>query len=87
MQTAFPLQSLKLQMQDPTWYIGFEPLMGKVLASASDCESNFTREKRATHSQGEQEVQRIFIQCAAALAAQPNAQVLHLNEPTKGERS
>ena len=77
----------RLQMQDPTWYIGFEPLMGKVLASASDCESNFTREKRATPSQGEQEVQRIFIQCAAALAAQPNAQVLPLNEPTKGERS
>jgi hypothetical protein len=77
----------QLQMQDPTWYIGFEPLMGKVLASASECESNFTREKRATASQGEQEVQRIFIQCAAALAAQPNAQVLPLNEPTKGERS
>ena len=87
LETTQPLQSLQLQMQDPTWYIGFEPLMGKVLASASECESNFTREKRATPSQGEQEVQRIFIQCAAALAAQPNAQVLPLNEPTKGERS
>ena len=87
LESTQPLQSLQLQMQDPTWYIGFEPLMGKVLASASDCESNFTREKRVTPSQGEQEVQRIFIQCAAALAAQPNAQVLPLNEPTKGERS
>ena len=74
-------------MQDPTWYIGFMPRMGQVLAAESECNSNFTREKRQTPTQGEQEVQRIFIQCAAALAAQPNAQVLPLNEPTKGERS
>jgi hypothetical protein len=79
------LQSLQLQMQDPTWYIGFEPLMGKVLASNSDCESHFTREKRATPSQGEQEVQRIFIQCAAVPAAQPNAQLSPQLEPIHGD--
>lgn len=85
LQTAFPLQSLQLQMQDPTWYIGFEPLMGKVLASNSDCESHFTREKRATPTQGEQEVQRIFIQCAAVPAAQPNAQLSPQLEPIHGD--
>jgi ABC-type uncharacterized transport system substrate-binding protein len=87
LDTSQPLQSLQLQMQDPTWYIGFEPLMGKALASASDCESNFTREKRLTPSQGEQEVQRIFIQCASVSAAQPNAQLSPQIEPTHGDPS
>ena len=82
-----PLQSLQLQMQDPTWYIGFEPLMGKVLASASDCESNFTREKRATPSQGEQEFQRIHVQCALGSVARPEAQVSPSNGPINGENS
>jgi ABC-type uncharacterized transport system substrate-binding protein len=87
LDTSKPVQSLQLQMQDPTWYIGFEPLMGKALASASECESNFTREKRLTPSQGEQEVQRIFIQCASVSAAQPNAQLSPPIEPTHGDPS
>lgn len=87
LQTSEPIQSLRLQMQDPTWYIGFEPLMGKVLATNSDCDSDFTREKRLTPNQGEQEVQRIFIQCAAAPTAQPNAQFSPPIEPNHGDNS
>lgn len=77
----------QLQMQDPTWYIGFMPRMGQVLAADSECNSNFTREKRQTPSQGEQEVQRIAVQCAKGAAAQPSAQVSPFNEPTNGDNS
>ena len=35
--------------------------------------------------QGEQEVQRIFIQCAAVPAAQPNAQLSPQLEPIHGD--
>jgi ABC-type uncharacterized transport system substrate-binding protein len=69
-----PLDQVKLQMQDPTWFIGFEPRMGKVLSSQS-CASDFTREKRLTPNQGEQEFQRIHVQCAPGSAARPEAQV------------
>lgn len=81
------LNSLHMQMQDPTWFIGFEPRMGRVLAAASDCESSFTREKRLTPSQGEQEVQRIQIQCAAGAPAQPNAHVSPPTELTNGDNT
>lgn len=77
--------SLQLQMKDPTWFIGFEPRLGRVLASASDCDSSFTREKRLTPDQGEQEVQRIQIQCAPGSAAQPSAQLAPPTEPNPGE--
>jgi len=77
----------QLQMQDPTWYIGFMPRMGKVLAADSDCSSDFTREKRQTPSQGEQEVQRIVVQCAKGSVAQPDAHVSLFNEPDKGVNS
>lgn len=77
----------QLQMQDPTWYIGFMPRMGQVLAAESECNSNFTREKRQTPTQGEQEVQRIVVQCAKGSAAQPSAQVSPFNEPTNGDNS
>ncbi len=88
-QLAQPLshnQAL-LQMQDPTWYIGFMPRMGQVLAADSECSSDITREKRQTPTQGEQEVQRIVVQCAKGAAAQPNAQVSPLNEPINGDKS
>jgi len=69
-----PLDQVKLQMQDPTWYIGFQPRLGQVLSSEA-CASDFTREKRLTVSQGEQEFQRIHVQCALGSAARPEAQV------------
>jgi len=69
-----------LQMQDPTWYIGFMPRMGKVLAAESECNSNFTREKRQTPTQGEQEVQRIVVQCLSGSVARPDVQI----SPTHG---
>jgi ABC-type uncharacterized transport system substrate-binding protein len=81
-----PLDQVKLQMQDPTWFIGFEPRMGKVLSSAS-CASDFTREKRLTPSQGEQEFQRIHVQCAPGSAARPEAQVSPSNGPINGDNS
>lgn len=87
LKTMAPLRSLHLQMQDPTWFIGFEPRMGQVLASASDCESSFTREKRQTPTQGVQEVQRIFVQCASGSAAQPNTQTSTTTEPTPGDKT
>jgi hypothetical protein len=77
----------QLQMQDPTWYIGFMPRMGQVLAAESECNSNFTREKRLTDSQGEQEFQRIHVQCAAGSEARPAAQVSPTNGPINGDNS
>ena len=77
----------QLQMQDPTWFIGFMPRMGQVLAAESECSSDFTREKRQTPNQGEQEVQRIVVQCAKGVAAQPSAQVSPFNEPNNGDNS
>ena len=77
----------QLQMQDPTWYIGFMPRMGQVLAAESECNSDFTREKRQTPTQGEQEVQRIVVQYAKGAAAQPSAQVSPFNEPINGDNS
>ena len=68
-------------------YIGFSPRMGQVLATDSECHSNFTREKRQTPSQGEQEVQRIVVQCAKGSVAQPDAHVSLFNEPDKGVNS
>jgi ABC-type uncharacterized transport system substrate-binding protein len=82
-----PLRSLHLQMQDPTWFIGFEPRLGQVLASASDCDASFTREKRLTPTQGVQEVQRIHVQCASGSAAQPNTQVSPPKEPIQGDKT
>ena len=76
----------QLQMQDPTWYIGFMPRMGQVLAAESECNSNFTREKRQMPTQGEQEVQRIVVQCAKGSVAQPDAHVSLFNEPDKGDK-
>jgi ABC-type uncharacterized transport system substrate-binding protein len=87
LKNAHNLNSLNMQMQDPTWFIGFEPRMGRVLAAASDCDSSFTREKRLTPSQGEQEVQRIHIQCASGSPAQPNAQVSPTTELTNGDNT
>ena len=88
-QLAQPLShnQAQLQMQDPTWYIGFMPRMGQVLAADSECSSDLTREKRQTPTQGEQEVQRIVVQCAKGVAAQPSAQVSPFNEPTNGDKS
>ena len=77
----------QLQMQDPTWYIGFSPRMGQVLAVDSECNSNFTREKRQTPTQGEQEVQRIVVQCAAGSAARPDAQISPTHGPINGVNS
>lgn len=77
----------QLQMQDPTWYIGFMPRMGQVLAADSECNSNFTREKRQTPTQGEQEVQRIVVQCASGSAARPDVQISPINGPTNGDHS
>ncbi len=88
-QLAQPLShnQAHMQMQDPTWYIGFMPRMGQVLTADSQCSSDFTREKRQTPTQGEQEVQRIVVQCAKGAAAQPHAQVSPFNEPTNGDNS
>ncbi len=81
-----PLDQVKLQMQDPTWYIGFQPRLGQVLSSET-CSSDFTREKRLTTGQGEQEFQRIHVQCASGSAARPEAQVSPLNGPINGDNS
>ena len=77
----------RLQMQDPTWYIGFMPRMGKVLAAESDCSSDFTREKRQTPTQGEQEVQRIVVQCTSGSAARPEVQISPTPGPINGVNS
>jgi len=80
------LDQVKLQMQDPTWYIGFQPRLGQVLSSDA-CSSNFTREKRLTDTQGVQEFQRIHVQCATGSAARPAAQVSPTNGPINGDNS
>jgi ABC-type uncharacterized transport system substrate-binding protein len=72
---ALSHNQVQLQMQDPTWYIGFSPRMGQVLAADSECNSDFTREKRQTPTQGEQEVQRIVVQCSSGSAARPDVQI------------
>ena len=77
----------RLQMQDPTWYIGFMPRMGQVLAAESECNSNFTREKRQTPTQGEQEVQRIVVQCLSGSVARPDEQISPINGPNNGVNS
>jgi len=77
---ALSHNQVQLQMQDPTWYIGFSPRMGQVLAADSECNSDFTREKRQTPTQGEQEVQRIVVQCSPGSAARPDVQI----SPTHG---
>ena len=77
----------QLQMQDPTWYIGFMPRMGQVLAAESECNSNFTREKRQTPTQGEQEVQRIVVQCLSGSVARPDEQISPINGPNNGVNS
>lgn len=77
----------QLQMQDPTWYIGFMPRMGQVLASESECNSNFTREKRQTPTQGEQEVQRIVVQCLSGSVARPDVQISPIIGPNNGVNS
>lgn len=87
LKTTATLRSLNLQMQDPTWFIGFEPRLGQVLASSSDCDSSFTREKRQTLTQGVQEVQRIHVQCALGSSAQPNTQVSPTQEPIQGDKT
>ncbi len=89
LKTTAPLRSVHLQMQDPTWFIGFEPRLGQVLAStsASNCDSSFTREKRNTPTQGVQEVQRIHVQCASGSVAQPNTQVSPTQEPIQGDKT
>jgi ABC-type uncharacterized transport system substrate-binding protein len=81
-----PMDQVKLHMQDPTWYIGFQPRLGQVLSSDA-CASDFIREKRLTASQGEQEFQRIHVQCASGSAARPEAQVSPLNGPINGDNS
>ena len=80
------LDQVKLQMQDPTWYIGFQPRLGQVLSSDA-CSSDFTREKRLTDTQGEQEFQRIHVQCASGSEARPAAQVSPNNGPINGDNS
>jgi len=77
----------RLQMQDPTWYIGFSPRMGQVLTADSECNSDFTREKRQTPSQGEQEVQRIVVQCTSGSAARPDVQISPTPGPINGVNS
>jgi len=77
----------QLQMQDPTWYIGFSPRMGQVLAAESECNSNFTREKRQTPTQGEQEVQRIVVQCLSGSVARPDMQISPIHGPNYGVNS
>jgi ABC-type uncharacterized transport system substrate-binding protein len=80
-------QHVQLQLQDPTWYIGFSPRMGKVLVADSDCTSDFTREKRLTPSQGEQEFQRILVQCSPGTVARPGEQISPSNGSIKGDNS
>ena len=80
------LDQVKLQMQDPTWYIGFQPRLGQVLSSDA-CSSHFTSEKRLTDTQGEQEFQRIHVQCAAGSEVRPAAQVSPTNGPINGDNS
>jgi len=87
LKTATASTDFQMQLQDPTWYIGFEPRLGKVLASASACQSSFTREKRLTPTQGEQEFQRIHVQCAAGSAAHPEAQLSPPKGPNNGVNS
>lgn len=87
LKTDTPSSSLHLQLQDPTWFISFEPRMGQVLASASDCVSSFMRKKRQTPTQGVQEVQRIHVQCASGSVAQPNAQASPTQEPNQGDKT
>ena len=77
----------QLQMQDPTWYIGFMPRMGQVLAADSECSSDFTREKRQTPTQGEQEVQRIVVQCLSGSVARPDMQISPIHGPINGVNS
>jgi ABC-type uncharacterized transport system substrate-binding protein len=77
----------RLQMQDPTWYIGFSPRMGQVLTADSECNSDFTREKRQTPSQGEQEVQRIVVQCTSGSVARPEVQISPTPGPINGVNS
>ena len=77
----------QLQMQDPTWYIGFMPRMGQVLAADSECSSDFTREKRQTPTQGEQEVQRIVVQCLSGSVARPDKQISPIHGPINGVNS
>jgi ABC-type uncharacterized transport system substrate-binding protein len=86
-QLSHPIKhnQAQLQMQDPTWYIGFMPRMGQVLAADSECSSDFTREKRQTPTQGEQEVQRIVVQCTAGSVARPAAQISPIHGPINGD--
>jgi ABC-type uncharacterized transport system substrate-binding protein len=88
-QLSHPIKhnQAQLQMQDPTWYIGFMPRMGQVLAADSECSSDFTREKRQTPTQGEQEVQRIVVQCTAGSVARPAAQISPIHGPINGDHS
>jgi ABC-type uncharacterized transport system substrate-binding protein len=86
MSSDKPMDQVKLHMQDPTWYIGFQPRLGQVLSSDT-CASDFTREKRLTASQGEQEFQRIHVQCALGSVARPEAQVSPINGPINGDNS
>ncbi|MEY4676621.1 MAG: hypothetical protein RLZZ470_1128 [Pseudomonadota bacterium] len=87
LKTDDAVQQLQLQIQDPTWYIGFQPLFGKVLAADTGCDSSFTREKRPTANLGEQEVQRIQIQCVSGDVVRPGAQVSPLHGPINGDNS
>lgn len=80
-------KQVQLQMQDPTWYIGFMPRMGQVLVADSECNANTTSEKRQTPTQGEQEVQRIVVQCTSGSAARPGAQVSPNHGPINGDNS
>ena len=87
LQTPISTAQIQLQMQDPTWYIGFQPLFGKVLAADTGCDASFTREKRPTPTLGEQEVQRVQIQCASGPVARPGAQIPPTNGPVNGDNS
>lgn len=87
LQAPSSTAQIQLQMQDPTWYIGFQPLFGKVLAADSGCDSSFTREKRPIPALGEQEVQRVHIQCASGPVARPGAQIPPTNGPVNGDNS
>ncbi len=78
---------VQLQMQDPTWYIGFMPRLGQILVSDSECDSDFTREKRQTPTQGEQEVQRIVVHCSTGTAARPDQQISPIHGPVHGDNS
>ena len=88
-QLSHPIKhnQAQLQMQDPTWYIGFMPRMGQVLAADSECSSDFTREKRQTPTQGEQEVQRIVVQCLSGSVARPDMQISPIHGPNYGVNS